>query len=102
MFHVFRDLLHQKINAFDTNMEMTLENTKALINQVQTIRVKYANVTDEDAINRGEAQTYFDKVDKLISAADQIKMQFISLKEDNDKLRAKAQSIDCVRDLSKV
>lgn len=96
------DLLHQKIDVFNTNMEMTLENTKALIDQVHTIRIKYANTMGEDAIDRRKVQTYFDKVDKLISAADQIKMQFMSLKEDNDKLRNKAQSIDCVRDLSEL
>ncbi|KMR03298.1 inhibitor of nuclear factor kappa-b kinase subunit beta [Lasius niger] len=95
------DLLHQKIDAFNTNMEMTLENTKALIDQVHTIRIKYMNL-GEDAIDRKKMQTYFDKVDKLVSAADQIKMQFMSLKSDNDKLRNKAQSIDCVRDLSEL
>lgn len=82
-------------------MEMTLENTKALIDQVHTIRIKYMNL-GEDAIDRKKMQTYFDKVDKLVSAADQIKMQFMSLKSDNDKLRNKAQSIDCVRDLSEL
>lgn len=81
-------------------MEMTLENTKALINQVHTIRIKYMNLMDEDAIDRRKTQTYFNKVDKLVSAADQIKMQFMSLKKDNDKLRNKAQSIDYMRDLS--
>ncbi|XP_050458471.1 inhibitor of nuclear factor kappa-B kinase subunit beta-like isoform X1 [Cataglyphis hispanica] len=95
------DLLHQKIDVFNTNMEMTLENTKALIDKVHIIRFKYMNL-GEDAIDRKKAQTYFNKVDKLISAADQIKMQFMSLKKDNDKLRNKAQSIDCMRDLSKL
>lgn len=93
------DLLQQKIDVFNSNMEMTLENTKALIDQVHTIRIKYMNIS-EDAPDRRKIQIYFDKVDKLVSAADQIKKQFMSLKEDNDKLRNKAQSIDCVRDLS--
>ncbi|XP_070150197.1 inhibitor of nuclear factor kappa-B kinase subunit beta [Polyergus mexicanus] len=96
------DLLHQKIDVFNTNMEMTLENTKALINQVHTIRIKYMNLMGEDAIDRRKTQTYFNKVDKLVSAADQIKMQFMSLKKDNDKLRNKAQSIDYMRDLSEL
>lgn len=82
-------------------MEMTLENTKALIDKVHIIRFKYMNL-GEDAIDRKKAQTYFNKVDKLVSAADQIKMQFMSLKKDNDKLRNKAQGIDCMRDLSEL
>lgn len=81
---------------------MTLENTKVLIDQVHTVRMKYVNTIDEDAIGRRKTQIYFDKVDKLASAADQIRMQFMSLKKDNDKLRNKAQSIDCMRDLSEL
>ncbi|XP_029167481.1 inhibitor of nuclear factor kappa-B kinase subunit alpha-like isoform X2 [Nylanderia fulva] len=95
------DLLHQKINMFNTNMEMTLENTKALIDQVHIIRIKYMNIR-EDATDRKEIQVYFEKVDNLVSAADQIKMQFMYLKEDNDKLTKKAQSIDCVKYLSEL
>lgn len=94
--------MHQKIDVFNTNMEMTLENTKALIDKVHIIRFKYMNLMGEDAIDRKKAQTYFNKVDKLVSAADQIKMQFMSLKKDNDKLRNEAQSIDCMRDLSEL
>lgn len=79
---------------------MTLENTKVLIDQVHTIRIKYVNIMDEDVIDKKKTQIYFDKVDKLVSAANQIRMQFMSLKKDNDKLRNKAQNIDCMRNLS--
>lgn len=96
----FRDLLHQKINTFNTNVEKTLESTKTLMNQVHAIRLRYANSTTADATNRKEVlQIYFDKVDKLVSAADQIKIKFISLKENNDKLRDKIQSTDHMKDL---
>ncbi|XP_011707649.1 PREDICTED: inhibitor of nuclear factor kappa-B kinase subunit alpha [Wasmannia auropunctata] len=100
------DLLHQKVVTFNTNMEKTLENTKILTDQVQTIRIKCTNTdecmkkTDEDAIDKTKIQIYLDKVDKLISAADQIKMKFMSLKEDNNRLRHQAQAIDCTANLS--
>lgn len=81
---------------------MTLENTKVLIDQVHTIRIKYVNIMDEDAIDKRKTQIYFDKVDKLVSAANQIRMQFMSLKKENDKLRNKAQSIDSMRNLSEL
>lgn len=84
-------------------MDKTLESTKTLVDQVYTIRTKYASMMGEGTADRTEAlQTYFKKVDKLLSAADQIKMNFISLKEDNDRLQCKAKSIDCARDLSQL
>ncbi|XP_012234251.1 inhibitor of nuclear factor kappa-B kinase subunit beta [Linepithema humile] len=97
------DLLHQKIELFHLNMEKTLENTKKLIDQVNAFRAKYENMTSESTTDKVVAlQVYFDKVDKLISAANQIKISFMSLKEDNDKLRDKAQNIDCVKNLSQL
>ncbi|RLU24379.1 hypothetical protein DMN91_002467 [Ooceraea biroi] len=97
------DLLHQKICTFNVNMDETLKHTKALMDQVQSIRTKCTNCMGEGTANGTEAlQTYFVKVDKLVSAADQIRMKFISLKEDNDRLRDKAQNIDCMRDLSQL
>jgi len=85
-------------------MENILENTKKLADQVNAIRVKYANMTSENMTDKGTAlQVYFNKVDNLISAANQIKMsQFMSLKKDNDKLRDKAQNIDCMKNLSQL
>lgn len=94
MFAYFRDLLHQKMDMFNMSMEKTLENTKILIEQVHTIRMKYMNITDEETIDKMKLQIYFDKVDKLVSAADHIKMKFTSLKEDNNRLRDQARSID--------
>ncbi|XP_077279296.1 inhibitor of nuclear factor kappa B kinase subunit beta [Temnothorax americanus] len=96
------DLLHQKIDMFNTNMEKTLENIKILIEQVHTIRMKYMNLTDEDTTDKRKVQIYFDKVSKLVSAADQIKMKFTSLKEDNDRLRDRAQTIDYMGNLSEL
>lgn len=96
-------MLHQKINIFNTNMEKTLESTKTLMNQVHTIRLRYADSMAADAIDRKkDLQNYFDKVDKLVNAADQIKMKFMFLKENNDKFRDKIQSIDHMKDLSKL
>lgn len=96
-------MLQQKINTFNTNMEKTLENTKTLINQVRTIRLKYADPTAANATDRTETlQIYFDKVDKLVNAADQIKLKFVSLKKDNEKFRDKIQSIDHMKDLSEM
>lgn len=87
---------------FNTSMEKTLEKTKILTDQVSTIRMKYTNMSDEYATNKRKVQIYFDKVDKLISAADQIKVKFMSLKEDNNRLRDQAQSIDYIGNLSKL
>jgi len=87
---------------FNTRMEKTLENIKILIDQIRTIRVKYTNMTDEDMTDKRKVQIYFDKVDKLVSAADQIKIKFMSLKKDNNKLRDKAQNIDYVGNLSEL
>ncbi|XP_014483184.1 PREDICTED: inhibitor of nuclear factor kappa-B kinase subunit beta-like isoform X2 [Dinoponera quadriceps] len=99
-FSINIDLLHQKINTFNTNMEKTLENTKTLMNQVDVIRLRYANSTSADATDRREVlRPYFDKIDKLVNAADQIKMKFISLMENNDKFRNEVQSIDYMKDL---
>lgn len=96
----FRDLLHQKIDTFNANMEKTLENTKTLTNQMHTIRITHADMPHGDTSDRKKIlHTYFDKVDKLISAADQIKMRFISLKEDKDRLTDKAQNIDYMGNL---
>lgn len=81
-------------------MEKTLKNTKILTDQVHTIRMKYMNTTDEDAADKRKIQIYLNKVDKLISAADQIKMKFTSLKEDNNKLRDQAQATDYIGNLS--
>lgn len=84
-------------------MEKTLESTKTLMNQVHVIRLRYANLTAADVTDKRKAlQIYFDKVDKLVNAADQIKMKFISLKEYNDKFRDKIQSIDHMKDLSEL
>ncbi|XP_032683436.1 inhibitor of nuclear factor kappa-B kinase subunit beta-like isoform X2 [Odontomachus brunneus] len=100
-FSINVDLLHQKINTFNTNMENTLECTKTLMNQVHVIRRRYENPTTVDATDKKKIlHIYFDKVDKLVSAADQIKIKFISLKENNDKFRDKIQSIDHMKDLS--
>lgn len=99
-FTHFRDLLQQKIEMFHSNMEKTLENTKMLMDQVNAFRAKYANMTSESMTDKGVAlQVYFDKVDKLISAANQIKMKFMCLKEDNHRLRDNAQNINCAENL---
>lgn len=87
---------------FYLNMEKTLENTKKLSDQVNAIRAKYANMTSESPSDKGALQIYFDKVDQLVSAANQIKMRFMSLKKDNDRLRDEAQNIDCVMNLSQL
>ncbi|XP_018054562.1 PREDICTED: inhibitor of nuclear factor kappa-B kinase subunit beta-like [Atta colombica] len=94
------DLLHQKIDKFNSSMKKTLENTKILTDQVHTIRMKHMNTTDEDVADKRKIQTYLNKVDKLVSAADQIKMKFMSLKEDNNKLRDQAQATDYIGNLS--
>ncbi|XP_011870457.1 PREDICTED: inhibitor of nuclear factor kappa-B kinase subunit beta-like [Vollenhovia emeryi] len=96
------DLLHQKIDRFNTSMAETLESTKNLTEQVHTSRTKYINITDVDATNTRKVHILFDKVDKLASTADQIQMKFMSLKEDNDRLRDQAQAIDYIGNLSKL
>jgi len=80
-------------------MEKILENTKILIDQVHTIRMKYMN-TDEDTTDKKKVQIYLDKVNKLVNAADQIKIKFMSLKEDNNKLRDQVRAINYVGNLS--
>jgi len=80
-------------------MEKILENTKILIDQVHTIRMKYMN-TDEDTIDKKKVQIYLDKVNKLVNAADQIKIKFMSLKQDNDRLRDQVRAINYVGNLS--
>lgn len=102
MFVYFRDLLDQKMNMFNTNMEKTLENTKILTEQIHTIRIKYMNMMDEDAIDKTKIQIYFDKVDKLVSAADHIQMKFTFLKEDNNRLRDQFRTIDYIGNLSEL
>jgi len=81
-------------------MKKTLENTKILTDQVHIIRMKHMNTMDEDVADKRKIQTYLNKVDKLVSAADQIKMKFMSLKEDNNKLRDQAQATDYIGNLS--
>lgn len=83
-------------------MEKTMEKTKILTDQVCMLRMKYTNMRDEYAINKKKVQIYFDKVDKLVSAADQIKIKFMSLKEDNNRLRDQAQAIDYIGNLSEL
>jgi len=83
-------------------MEKTLESTKILTEQVHAIRMKYTNTTAEDATDKSKVQIYFDKVNKLISAIDQIKMKFMSLKEDSNRLRDQAQAIDYIGNLSEL
>lgn len=83
-------------------MEKTLESTKILTEQVHTIRMKYTNTTAEDTTDKRKVQIYFDKVNKLISAVDQIKMKFMSLKEDSNRLRDQAQAIDYIGNLSEL
>lgn len=85
---------------FNTSVDKTLKNTKILTDQVHTIRTKYMNTTDEDATDTRRVQIYLDKVDKLVSAVDQIKVKFMSLKEDNNRLRDQAQAIDGTGNLS--
>ncbi|XP_025072887.1 uncharacterized protein LOC105422150 [Pogonomyrmex barbatus] len=95
------DLFQQKIDMFNTNVEKTLENIKILIDQVHIIRMKYVNTTDENATNKKKVEI-FDKVDKLINAANKIKVKFISLKEDNNRLIDKARDIDYIGNLSEL
>ncbi|KAL0121196.1 hypothetical protein PUN28_008700 [Cardiocondyla obscurior] len=94
------DLLHQKINMFNTNMEKTLKNIKILTEKVHTIRTKYMNSTNKDENHK--KIIYFDKVDKLINAADQIKAEFMSIKENNNRLRGQAEVTDYTGNLSKL
>lgn len=85
---------------FNTNMEKILENTKILTEQVHIIRMKH--MADEGAIDKKKVQIYFDKVDKLISAIDQIKIKFMSVKEEYNRLRNQAQAIDYTGNLSEL
>jgi len=81
-------------------MNKTLENIKYLKDQVCTIHMKYITLIDEDMVDKTRTlDIYFEKVNKLVNTTNQIKTRFISLKEDNDKLRNKAQNIDCITDL---
>jgi uncharacterized coiled-coil DUF342 family protein len=81
-------------------MDRTLKNIKDLIDQVHTIHMKYTALINENMVDKTRTlQIYFEKVDKLVSTANQMKTRFISLTEDNDKLRDKAQNIDCMTDL---
>ncbi|XP_039310188.1 inhibitor of nuclear factor kappa-B kinase subunit alpha isoform X2 [Solenopsis invicta] len=100
-FSISVDLLNQKIDMFNTNMEKTVENIKMLTDQVHMIYIKYTNTTDEDEAKK-KVQIYFDKVNKLVSAADQIKMKFMSLKMDNNILKEQAIVIDYTGNLSKL
>jgi len=81
-------------------MDKTLENIKDLTDQVHIICMKYITLIDEDMVDKTRTlQIYFEKVDKLVSTANQIKTRFICLTEDNNKLRDKAQNVDCMADL---
>ncbi|XP_012527846.1 inhibitor of nuclear factor kappa-B kinase subunit beta isoform X2 [Monomorium pharaonis] len=95
------DLLIKKIDIFNTNMEKALENIKILTDQVHMLRMKYTSSMNEDATEK-KVQIYFYKVDKLVSAADQIRMRFMSLKEDNNRLRDQVQATDCTGNLSEL
>lgn len=75
-----------------------LEKTKALMNQMHTIRLSYTDITNGDT-NKKRKTDYFDKVDKLYRAVNQIKVKFDSLKDDYNRLRTKAESVDYISDL---
>lgn len=83
-------------------MEKTLENAKALTNQVHMLHIASSRDSNTvDYVNKGEVlQTFFDKIDTLNSAANQIKIKFISLKTEKDSLINKFQGINHTMDIS--
>lgn len=87
---------------FNANLEETLRKTKTLTDRVYAYTgIKYIKITSLEDMTY-KTQMRVDKIDKLNSAANQVKMEFMSLNRDNDKLRYNIQSIDFIKDLSEM
>ncbi|XP_020296804.1 inhibitor of nuclear factor kappa-B kinase subunit alpha-like isoform X2 [Pseudomyrmex gracilis] len=96
------DLLQKKIDMFNANLEEMLRKTKTLTDRVYAnTGIKYMKKTNlEDTTCK--TQMRMDKIDKLNGAVNQVKMEFMSLNRDNDKLRYNIQSFDFIKDLSEI
>lgn len=87
---------------FNANLEEMLRKTKTLTDRVYAnTGIKYMKKTNlEDTTCK--TQMRMDKIDKLNGAVNQVKMEFMSLNRDNDKLRYNIQSFDFIKDLSEM
>ncbi|XP_053973382.1 inhibitor of nuclear factor kappa-B kinase subunit alpha-like [Hylaeus volcanicus] len=95
------DLLVSRHNIFDKNITNALTSINALLRELSTIRTEW----EREFVNKKKIETLeikFEKITKLAKATDQIKLKFNPLIRESNELKNKAESIDCVKNVSQL
>ena len=95
------DLVVARFNRFNENITNALMNIRSHLNELPAIRAKW----EKEAVDKERLLALganLEKVTKLFTATDQIQSKFNPLLQDSNELKGAAQSIDCMKDMSRL
>ncbi|CAD1474987.1 unnamed protein product, partial [Heterotrigona itama] len=95
------DLVITRFDTFNKDMTNILININKLLNELSTIRNKWKKGSiDKEKLTALEIN--YEKVTKLVKAADQIKLKFDLLIQESSKLNDAVKSVDYIKDMFEI